>query len=66
MAELLVELLSEEIPAGMQVPAAEQLQRLVVDALNEAELDFGDTAITSSAQRLVLAIDGLPLSLIHI
>ena len=37
MPELLIELLSEEIPAGMKVPAADQLCRLVVEALEEAD-----------------------------
>ncbi len=33
MPELLLEILSEEIPARMQVRAAEDLQRLVCDGL---------------------------------
>ena len=33
MAELLLELFSEEIPARMQLRAAEDLRRLVVDKL---------------------------------
>ena len=60
MAELLLELLSEEIPAGLQVPAADQLRRLVVDALKEAEIEFTDAKSHSASRRLVLAIDGLP------
>ena len=60
MPELLIELLSEEIPAGMQVPAADQLRRLVVEALKEAEIEFKDAKTQSASRRLVLAIDGLP------
>ena len=60
MAELLLELLSEEIPAGMQAPAADQLRRHVVDALGAAEIEFAEAKTHSSARRLVLAIDGLP------
>ena len=39
MAELLVELFSEEIPARMQARAAEDLKRLAVEALKAAILD---------------------------
>ena len=38
MAELLLELFSEEIPARMQARAAEDLQRLVVDGLQKSGL----------------------------
>ncbi len=40
MAELLLELLSEEIPARMQARAADDLKRLVCDGLTAASLDF--------------------------
>ena len=40
MVELLLELLSEEIPARMQDRAAEDLKRLVCDKLTEAGLGF--------------------------
>ena len=40
MAELLLELFSEEIPARMQARAAEDLERLIVDELNAAGLSF--------------------------
>ena len=40
MAELLLELFSEEIPARMQARAAEDLQRLVTDKLKAAGLHF--------------------------
>jgi len=42
MAELLLELLSEEIPARMQARAADDLKRLVCDGLKAAGLAFGD------------------------
>ena len=60
MAELLLELLSEEIPAGLQRSAADQLRRHVVDALDEAEIEFADAKAYSAPRRLVLAVDGLP------
>ena len=40
MAELLLELLSEEIPARMQARAADDLKRLVSDGLKAAGLEF--------------------------
>ena len=38
MPELLLELLSEEIPARMQARAAEDLKRLVCERLEKAQL----------------------------
>ena len=38
MADLLIEIICEEIPARMQVRAAADLQRLVVEGLEAAEL----------------------------
>ena len=60
MPELLIELLSEEIPAGLQVPGADNLRRLVVEALEAAEIEFADAKTHGASRRLVLAIDGLP------
>lgn len=57
---LLLELLSEEIPARMQAGAAETLDRLVRDGLAKAGFDrlAGKTFVTP--RRLVLTLDGLP------
>ena len=61
MAELLLELLTEEIPARMQSVAAEELRRLAEIAFNEAHLTF--TRLTSfvTPRRLTLHVEGLPL-----
>ncbi|MBL6599680.1 MAG: glycine--tRNA ligase subunit beta, partial [Alphaproteobacteria bacterium] len=40
MAELLLELFSEEIPARMQKRAAEDLKKLVTDKLAKSGLEF--------------------------
>ncbi|MEE8560056.1 MAG: glycine--tRNA ligase subunit beta, partial [Alphaproteobacteria bacterium] len=61
MAELLLELLSEEIPARMQARAAEDLKRLVTDKLKEAGLDFEHAEAYVTPRRLALVVDGLPL-----
>ena len=60
MAELLLELLSEEIPARMQARAAEDLQRLVCDGLKGAGLDFTSARAFATPRRLALVVDGLP------
>src|SRR5690349_24598590 len=60
MADLLFELFSEEIPARMQVRAAEDLQRLVIDKLKAAQLAFGDARSFVTPRRLALAVAGLP------
>ncbi len=60
MREFLLEILSEDIPARMQVQAAEDLKRLVTESLTAAGLTFGGAAAHSTPRRLVLAIEGLP------
>jgi glycyl-tRNA synthetase beta chain len=60
MAELLLELLSEEIPARMQTRAAEDLKRLVCDGLKAAGLEFSDARAFATPRRLALVVDGLP------
>jgi glycyl-tRNA synthetase beta chain len=60
MAEFLLELRSEEIPARMQATAAADLQRLVVDGLKEAGLVHETVSAYATPRRLTLAIDGLP------
>ncbi|MDH3658443.1 MAG: glycine--tRNA ligase subunit beta [Alphaproteobacteria bacterium] len=59
MADFLLELLSEEIPARMQVKAKDDLKSLVCKALNEAEITYGKVQTFATPRRLVLAIDGL-------
>ncbi|WP_420722542.1 glycine--tRNA ligase subunit beta [Hwanghaeella sp. LZ110] len=60
MAELLIELFSEEIPARMQRQAAGDLQRLVTDGLTKANLTFDETRIYWTPRRLTLVVEGLP------
>jgi glycyl-tRNA synthetase beta chain len=60
MAELLLELLSEEIPARMQTRAADDLKRLVSDGLKAAGLAFTTARAFATPRRLALVIDGLP------
>ena len=60
MAEFLLELLSEEIPARMQARASDDLRRLVSDKLTEAGLSFGKAEAYATPRRLALHIEGLP------
>ena len=60
MAELLLELLSEEIPARMQTRAAADLKRLVCDGLTKAGLEFTKAEAFATPRRLALVVDGIP------
>ncbi len=60
MPDFLLELFSEEIPARMQAQAAEDLKKLVTDAL-AAQNIFGESAGSFvTPRRLALHIEGLP------
>jgi glycyl-tRNA synthetase beta chain len=59
MAELLLELFSEEIPARMQSRAREDLARLLDDKLKAAGLDFGEIRTFATPRRLTAVVDGL-------
>ncbi len=62
MAELLLELFSEEIPARMQARAADDLARLIGDGLKAQGLEAKSIAVFAGPRRLTLAADGLPKS----
>jgi len=59
MAELLLELFSEEIPARMQARAREDLARLLGDKLKAAGLDFSEIKTFATPRRLTAVVDGL-------
>ncbi|MBI3674344.1 MAG: glycine--tRNA ligase subunit beta, partial [Rhizobiales bacterium] len=59
MPELLLELLSEEIPARMQAKAAEDLKSLITNALVEAGLSYEGAQAHAGPRRLVLSVEGL-------
>ncbi|MER2195184.1 glycine--tRNA ligase subunit beta [Methylobacterium brachiatum] len=60
MPDLLLELRSEEIPARMQRCAAEDLKKLVTDALVERGFLYEGAKAFSTPRRLALHIAGLP------
>jgi glycyl-tRNA synthetase beta chain len=59
MPDLLLELMSEEIPARMQARAASDLKRLVTDGLVERGLTYADAQALVTPRRLALAVQGL-------
>ncbi len=59
MPDLLIELFSEEIPAKMQARAADDLKRLMTDALVEAGLTYESAGAFATPRRLVLSVEGL-------
>ncbi|MBL8671520.1 MAG: glycine--tRNA ligase subunit beta, partial [Alphaproteobacteria bacterium] len=59
MAEFLLELLSEEIPARMQKRAAEDLKRLVTDRLGALGVATADARAFATPRRLTLLVKGL-------
>ena len=60
MAQLLIELFSEEIPARMQARGADDLKRLVTAGLKDSGLDFEDAHAYATPRRLALVVNGLP------
>ena len=60
MPDLLLELLSEEIPARMQAQAAKDLQRLVTDRLTALDLPAKTAQAYVTPRRLTLHVEGLP------
>src|SRR6266851_6259767 len=61
MPDLLLELFSEEIPARMQVRAADDLRKLVTDRLIDAGLVYEGAKAFVTPRRLALAVEGIPV-----
>src|SRR3954467_4054979 len=60
MPDLLLEFFSEEIPARMQAKAADDLRKLVTDALVEAGLVYEGAKAFATPRRLALFVQGVP------
>jgi len=60
MPDLLLEFLSEEIPARMQARAAEDLRKLVTDRLVAAGLVYEGAKAFATPRRLALSVHGIP------
>jgi glycyl-tRNA synthetase beta chain len=61
MPDLLLELFSEEIPARMQRQAAEDLKKLVTNALVDRGLTYEGAKAFATPRRLALTVAGLPV-----
>ena len=60
MPDLLLEFLSEEIPARMQARAADDLRKLVTDRLVAAGLVYEGAKAFATPRRLALSVHGIP------
>lgn len=60
MADFLLELFSEEIPARMQARACEDLKKLITDGIVDRGLTYAAAASFVTPRRLTLSLTGLP------
>ena len=60
MAQFLLELFSEEIPARMQGGAARDLERMAAERLKAAGLTYDALTTFAGPRRLTLVVEGLP------
>ena len=60
MPDLLLEVLSEEIPASMQWDVTRQFERNFCSRLTEAQLDFENSESFATPRRLAVLVRGLP------
>ena len=60
MAELFVELLSEEIPSKLQIDARHKIKKLIEEKLLKKEIEFSSSKSYSTPQRLAFIFEGLP------
>ncbi len=60
MAELFIELYSEEIPAKLQIDARQRIKESIEEKLKKKEINFTSSKSFSTPSRLVFILDGLP------
>ena len=60
MAELFIELFSEEIPAKLQIDARQKIKQMIDEKLQKKEINFKSSKTFSTPKRLVFFIDGIP------
>ncbi len=60
MAELFIELFSEEIPAKLQIDARQKIKHMINERLNKKEIDFKSSRSFSTPKRLVFVIGKIP------
>jgi len=59
MAELFIELFSEEIPAKLQIDAKEKIRQTLEEKLKKKEIYFKSSRSFSTPKRLVFVLDGI-------
>jgi len=59
MAELFIELFSEEIPSRLQINARREIKKILEDKLKKKEVDFNLSQSFSTPKRLVFLIKGI-------
>ena len=60
MAELFIELFSEEIPSKLQIDARQKIKQMLEERLQKKEIQFNSSKSFSTPKRLVFVIDGIP------
>ena len=60
MAELFIELFSEEIPSRLQINARQKIKQMLEERLKKREIKFNSSQSFSTPKRLVFVIDGIP------
>jgi len=60
MAELFIELFSEEIPAKLQIDARQKIKQMIDEKLKKKEINFKSSKTFSTPKRLVFFIEGIP------
>ena len=66
MAELFIELFSEEIPSKLQINAREKIKQAIEERLNKKEIKFNSSRSFSTPQRLVFVIDGISEKIMYL
>ncbi len=59
MAELFIELFSEEIPSRLQINARREIKKILEDKLRKKEVSFNLSQSFSTPKRLVFFIKGI-------
>jgi len=60
MAELFIELFSEEIPSNLQIESRNKIKNSIIERLQKKEIEYKSIKSLSTPQRLVFIADGLP------
>ncbi len=60
MSELLLEILSEEIPARMQAGAIQQLAQAIINKLGDNNISYKNLSSYVTPRRMTVCIEGLP------